>query len=326
MIADVTRSPYSAVPGQDCTAAIQSALTDVGEAGGGMVVLPPAAQPYLVDGLVVRHGHLTVFLQEGAVLQRLPDSADDILLDIRANTPPTDIHLLGPGVIDGNASPDQTGLGIGVRVYQVTGFTVEHLTIRHTRHTGLLLTGGNDGVCTDGRLTRVTCEDIGQTDEDSDGVGLRAAPRMQIAQLICRRVKGNGLVVFDGSTHLHLSDAHFADCTAGGLAFDGVNGTRGHLTDALVSQLTIERAGAAGVRMVSGAPEHADLSRCQFHHLNISKTTGQDGAGAAVTISAEIPSKADHLLVSGLVSWGNPGGAHHLHNVRRSQFSGIVEA
>lgn len=47
---DIASSPYSAVAGQDCTSAIQQALIDLVNSGGGTIYIPYATQPYKISG------------------------------------------------------------------------------------------------------------------------------------------------------------------------------------------------------------------------------------------------------------------------------------
>jgi len=108
---------FGAMPGQDCTGAIAKAIAACHEAGGGRVVVPAGVW---LTGAVHLRSHVNLFLEKGATLRFLPESAKYLPVVLTRfegiecmNYSPLiyaieqeDVAVTGQGTLDGSASLD----------------------------------------------------------------------------------------------------------------------------------------------------------------------------------------------------------------------------
>jgi len=264
----VTAAPYNAVGNgtTDNATAINLAITNVSNAGGGTVEVPAASKPYEISTLTLK-SNVILQIDSGAELQALAKGKVGTTAVISA-TGITNFEVIGEGSgssqghIDGDGStwwPANTGPVL----FQFAGCTqmlVQNVTLTNSPHYHLYFTGANDNVTING-ITINTVSTSPNTDgidpsgsniliegctisDGDDNIALKpgGTPTSNITILNCTMNAGHGISIGSqtagGLTNMSVNNVTFTN-TQNGLRLKSGRGSGGLMQDITYTNITM---------------------------------------------------------------------------------------
>jgi polygalacturonase len=275
---DITAAPYLAKADgtTDNTAAIQAAIDAASAAGGGTVLFPPAAQPYL-SGPLVLASKINFRVESGAVVQPLPFDRYPLggarYADWLTAKGATDLEISGAGVIDGQgqawweafrANKEMPHRPYLIKLSSCTRVLVHEITLRDSPMFHLV-----PDRCNDVTIEHITITAPGEGAHNTDGIDPSGA--RHLIRHCTISVGDDNIAIKAGSEF--CTDMVITDCDFGaghGLSIGGQS-TKG--LDGLVVERCRFKGTTSGLRMKADPTQGGLVQNVRYSDITMEDVT-----------------------------------------------------